>query len=153
MAAPMCGEQRLPEAVKLRIALLATAIFAVIIAVAGLAPISGSVPGSDKLHHALGFAVLTIPTAIARPFWAPIVFLGACAYGGVLELLQPTFGRAAELNDLWADAAGAAAGSVIGACIAVMVRNTPRPAPAIARSSERARGRGCRSATPIRGRG
>lgn len=119
-------EQRRREAVILRTALLATASFAIIIAVAGLAPVSGSVPGSDKLHHAVGFAALTIPTAIARPSWTPVVFLGACAYGGALEVVQRAFGRAAEINDFWADVAGAAAGCVIGACIAAIVRTMAR---------------------------
>lgn len=112
------GERTRVEICSLRVASITTAALAVIIAGFAIAPISGSVPGSDSLYHAIGFAALTAPLTIARPSWAPFLFLGACIYGAALELVQPLSGRTAEIGDFWADVAGAAAGCTVGWCIA-----------------------------------
>ena len=105
------------------VALLATAMIATVIAVGTLTPATGPVLPSDKLDHALAFAALTVPTAIARPRWAIWLFIGACGYGAAIEFVQPSVGRTGDIGDFWADAAGAAGGCAIGAAVAWAVRS------------------------------
>ncbi|MCH4271468.1 VanZ family protein [Kerstersia gyiorum] len=98
-----------------RLALAATLALLVIISFLTLAS-PGSLPrvaGGDKVHHALAFAALVFPVVVARPAWALRAFIGAVAYGGLIELVQPSFGRAGEWADLIADTIGAAAGVVL----------------------------------------
>jgi len=54
------------------------------------------VPGSDKTHHLIAYAVLAIPTAIAIPqrIWT-MALLYICL-GGVIELIQPYVNRYGE---------------------------------------------------------
>ena len=71
--------------------------------------ISLSVPFKDKVVHAVLFFAVALPAmlAVSRgwhwPIWAFVV-----GYGGVTELVQPSFGRSAEWADLAADAVGTA---------------------------------------------
>ena len=67
-------------------------------------------PGSDKLYHALVFAVLAFPLPVLRPHLALTVFVCVIGYGGFIEFIQPMFGRSAEVADLFADSVGAAIG-------------------------------------------
>lgn len=71
-------------------------------------------PGGDKLHHFLAFGMLVLPTALVRPRWTIWAVLATVAYGGVIEIIQPYFGRERELADVRADAIGAVAAAVIG---------------------------------------
>ena len=41
------------------------------------------------------------------------VFIGASAFGGIIELIQPSFGRSADMQDWIADVAGVALGIVL----------------------------------------
>lgn len=92
-----------------------TILLGIVITLLTLAPISGeSVPGSDKLHHVLGFAALAFPLPFARSRLAIPVALGVMAYGGMIELVQPYFGRHAEWADFLADAVGATLGAALG---------------------------------------
>lgn len=87
-----------------------------LIAAFTLAPVStASVPGSDKLHHVLGFAALSFPLPFARPKLLLPIVLGVVAYGGLIELLQPDVGRQAEWGDFLADVTGAVLGASFGA--------------------------------------
>lgn len=93
----------------------ATILLGIVIALLTLAPISSDgVPGSDKLHHVLGFAALAFPLPFARPKLAIHVALGVIAYGGMIELIQPYFGRQAEWADFLADILGAVLGAALG---------------------------------------
>ncbi|WP_139188598.1 VanZ family protein [Aliiruegeria lutimaris] len=110
-------------------ALVATALIGLMIAVATLAPAGTlpSVPGTDKYHHPLAFAALTFPTAFLRPrllFW---VFPIAVAYGGLIEVLQPHFGRQREFADVTADAIGALMGVAIGLSLRLWILKTANP--------------------------
>ncbi|SDX42482.1 hypothetical protein SAMN04488238_10890 [Roseicitreum antarcticum] len=92
-------------------------VLAVIVGVATLMPVSSlpdAVPGSDKLHHLLAFAALAFPMIAARPANALWVLPVVAGYGGVIELIQPYFGRQAEWVDFFADAAGALSGGLAG---------------------------------------
>ncbi len=96
--------------------LAATIILGTVIAFLTLAPIDGSgFPGSDKLHHFLAFAALAFPLPFARPRLLLPVILGVSAYGGLIELIQPYFGRHADWGDFIADVLGAIFGGVLGA--------------------------------------
>ena len=62
--------------------------------------------GTDKLVHLIAFAALAFPLARTERFGLPPVFLGASAFGGAIELIQPSFNRSADLNDWVADIVG-----------------------------------------------
>jgi len=98
------------------LALIVTLALAVGMAVATLLPLppGPGIPGSDKTHHLLGFAALTLPLATTRPraLWWLVPVLAA--YGGVIELVQPLVGRGRELADWLADLAGIGLGGVVG---------------------------------------
>ena len=66
--------------------------------------------GSDKLLHLLAFTALSFPLARTGRFGLLPVFLGASAFGGMIELIQPTFNRNADVNDWVADVVGVAIG-------------------------------------------
>lgn len=62
--------------------------------------------GSDKLVHFIAFAALAFPLARTGRFGLLPVFIGASAFGGAIELIQPTFNRGADVNDWAADIIG-----------------------------------------------
>jgi hypothetical protein len=66
--------------------------------------------GSDKVFHLVAFAALAFPLARTRRIGLGLVLLSACAFGGLIELLQPHFGRSADLNDWVADCVGVLCG-------------------------------------------
>lgn len=97
-----------------------TALLAAGLAVAMLTPVDvpQSVPsGTDKLVHLAAFGLLVLPAALSRrvPLGLLFVglFIGAVAFGGAIELIQPQFGRSADINDWVADMAGAALGLLL----------------------------------------
>jgi len=104
-----------------------TAILAVLIAALTLMPIpSGVVSGSDKFHHILAFACLAFPLPFVRPRLALWVVVGVISYGGVIELIQPAFGRTAEWLDLLADGVGAVIGATVARGLGLWLsRNNP----------------------------
>ena len=86
---------------------------------ASLRPMSGgpAFPQSDKLLHALAYALVALVVARALGgnvrLGAGKVALAACvwsaAYGGLLEIVQGYVGRSADWLDALANAAGAVA--------------------------------------------
>ena len=83
--------------------------------VAMLWPIEAPAPeGSDKLVHLLAFAALAFPLARTGRVGLLPVFIGASAFGGVIELIQPSFNRSAEFNDWVADIVGVIFGIGLG---------------------------------------
>ena len=91
-----------------------TIVLAVVIAVLTLAPMpSGGPTGADKIYHVLAFACLAFPLPLVRPRLAVWVILGVIAYGGMIEMIQPFFGRQAEWADLVADGVGALLGASV----------------------------------------
>jgi hypothetical protein len=77
--------------------------------------------GSDKVVHALMFAVLLIVGAYAR---LPLVVIVPVliAYGGVAEIVQGLIGRDADFWDWVCDSCGVA----IGVAVAAVVRSRHR---------------------------
>lgn len=98
-----------------RLALTTTALLAIAIAVLSLYPVPQVLlPGSDKAHHFIAYAVLALPLSMVRPLYAPLTFLLGSFYGGVIDLMQPAARRMWESGDLVANAAGAATGALLG---------------------------------------
>ena len=70
--------------------------------------------GSDKLVHLGAFAALAFPLARTGRFGLLPVFIGASAFGGAIEILQPSFNRNADINDWVADITGVVLGIGLG---------------------------------------
>ena len=93
-----------------------TAIVAITLTVAMLWPLDVPAPeGSDKLVHFIAFAALAFPLARTGRLGLVVVFIGASAFGGLIELIQPTFNRSADMGDWVADTVGVVMG--IGAAL------------------------------------
>ncbi|NDD10666.1 MAG: VanZ family protein, partial [Rhodobacteraceae bacterium] len=75
---------------------------------------SGGLRGGDKVVHFLAFAILAFPIACTGRLRMSILFFACSIYGGVIELLQPSFGRGAEVLDWIADMLGVAFGIFVG---------------------------------------
>ena len=89
--------------------ILLTIVLTLILSVAMLWPLEAPPPtpkGSDKLVHFIAFAALALPLARTGRFGLLPVFIGASAFGGAIELIQPSFNRSADINDWVADIMG-----------------------------------------------
>lgn len=72
------------------------------------------VPGSDKTHHLIAYAILVVPAALANTNlsrWLVIVFI---LWSGLVELVQPHVNRYGEWSDMIANVSGIAIGWVLG---------------------------------------
>ena len=89
-----------------------TVIGTCVLTAAMLWPLQGAPgpDGSDKVVHLFAFAALAFPLARTRRIGLALVFLSACTFGGLIELVQPHFGRSADLNDWVADCVGVLCG-------------------------------------------
>ena len=90
-----------------------TLLVAAVLTVALLLPINQPLPtpnGIDKLVHLIAFAALAFPLARTGRIGLVPVFVGASVFGGLIELIQPSFGRSADMQDWIADIAGVALG-------------------------------------------
>ena len=95
---------------------LLTFIATTVLTVAMLWPIHQPPPtpdGSDKVVHLIAFAALAFPLARTGRIGLLPVFIGASAYGGIIEVLQPSFGRSADMQDWIADIAGVGLGIIL----------------------------------------
>ena len=93
-----------------------TLIVTAVLTVAMLWPINQppSAPdGSDKVVHLIAFAALAFPLARTARIGLVPVFVGASAFGGLIEVVQPSFGRSADMQDWIADIAGVVLGIVL----------------------------------------
>jgi len=94
-----------------------TVVVTTVLTVAMLWPLEAPPPapeGSDKLVHFMAFAALAFPLARTGRFGLLPVFICASALGGIIELIQPTFNRSAEVNDWIADTLGVLIGIGLG---------------------------------------
>ena len=93
-----------------------TLIVTAVLTVAMLWPINQPPPapdGTDTIVHLIAFAALAFPLAHTGRFGLIPVFVGASAFGGVIEVIQPSFGRSADMQDWIADIAGVGLGIVL----------------------------------------
>lgn len=72
-----------------------------------------SVPGTDKFHHLIAYAILMFLTALRKPNKWILLCLLFIAYSGVIELLQPYVNRYGEWLDFAANVTGAICGLII----------------------------------------
>ena len=94
-----------------------TVIVTLTLTVAMLWPMQAPPPapeGSDKLVHLVAFAALAFPLARTGRIGLLPVFVGASAFGGAIELIQPSFNRSADVNDWVADVVGVILGIGLG---------------------------------------
>lgn len=83
-----------------------------------LAPVpdtpAGRIPGIDKVVHFTMFFLIALPALCVAPrAWGWIVAL-VVIYGGMIEIIQPIFGRGRELADLIANSLGALSAVPVG---------------------------------------
>ena len=94
-----------------------TVVVTAVLTIAMLWPLEAPPPapeGSDKLVHFIAFAALAFPLARTGRLGLLPVFIGASAFGAIIELIQPTFNRSAELSDWVADTLGVLIGIGLG---------------------------------------
>ena len=94
-----------------------TLIVTITLTVAMLWPLEAPPPapeGSDKLVHFIAFAALAFPLARTGRVGLLPVFVGASAFGGAIELIQPSFNRSADINDWISDVFGVVLGIGLG---------------------------------------
>ena len=90
-----------------------TAFVLITMSVSMLWPLEAPPPapeGSDKLVHLIASAALAFPLARTGRLGLVSVFIGASAFGGLIELIQPTFNRSADIGDWVADTIGVTIG-------------------------------------------
>lgn len=75
------------------------------------------VPGSDKTHHLIAYALLMFPTAIRKPKYLPAIGLFFVCWSGGIELIQPSVNRYGEFKDLAANIMGLIGGFGIARAI------------------------------------
>ena len=75
------------------------------------------VPGTDKLHHVIAYAMVMFPIALRRPERWVLFSLLIVAYSGGIELVQPYMNRYGEWLDLLANSAGVVSAVVIAEMI------------------------------------
>ena len=71
------------------------------------------VPGTDKTHHLIAYAILMLPTALRKPERWILFGLFFIVYSGAIELLQPYVNRYGEWLDMLANTAGIVCGLII----------------------------------------
>ncbi len=64
------------------------------------------VPGSDKIHHFIAYALLMFPVSLGKPRYGLVFGLFFILWSGSIELIQPYVNRYGEWMDLLANIAG-----------------------------------------------
>lgn len=96
--------------------LVITTILLVTITTLSLWPVDKlpSVPGTDKTHHLIAYAALTLPIALAKPKYLYLILLVFIAWSGAIELIQPYVNRYGEWLDMLANTSGVILGFLLG---------------------------------------
>jgi VanZ family protein len=89
---------------------------------------------SVKVHHFIAYALLALPAALARPQRWPLLLLLIAGWGGVIEILQPHFGRSGAVFDAAVNVAGVAAGAAAATVLRRLAGSDTRPGPGAAAS-------------------
>ena len=80
---------------------------------------------SDKFLHFIAYGVMVLPVSLGRIFPQFLVFIIALSYGGFIELIQPYWGRDADIMDMWANIAGIVFGILIARGIIFILKIHP----------------------------
>jgi VanZ family protein len=82
-----------------------------------------TVPGTDKTHHLVAYALLMLPTGLRKPDgWIVLGLLFIC-YSGAIELLQPYVNRYGEWTDMLANTTGVICGAVTAGLLESFTRS------------------------------
>ena len=76
-----------------------------------------SVPGTDKTHHVIAYAILMFPTAVRKPDRWILFGLFFIAYSGAIELFQPYVNRYGDWLDMAANTTGVVCGLIVAELI------------------------------------
>ena len=87
-------------------ALIALTILALTLLPAVTMPAPTWLTQVDKLYHMMAFAALVIPAALFDRSAVRWMVIGGLFLGAAIEVIQPSFGRDADLMDFLADATG-----------------------------------------------
>ncbi len=86
------------------------------------------IPHFDKIvHFAMFFALAVVGSIVVSKsrYQSKMLyianFVGVCFVGGLIELLQPYFGRTGSFSDFWADIAGAIVGALLARIIYINI--------------------------------
>ena len=77
---------------------------------------------SDKLFHFVAYGLLILPVSLERVYSQLLIFVFAMSYGGFIELIQPFWGREADMVDFWANVVGIIFGILIAQGIVFFLR-------------------------------
>ena len=80
---------------------------------------------SDKLLHFIAYGVMVLPISLERDYSNLLIFLFALILGGFIELIQPFWGREADIMDFFANAVGIIFGILIARLIAFIFKLYP----------------------------
>ena len=102
-------------------AMALTILMVSLICVGTLTPFSQAVevPGSDKWHHFVAFAVLTTPLICVKAAYWRIIVPFALIFGAVIEVMQPYLSRSGDIYDFYVNATGVLIGLIIGSAVNV----------------------------------
>ena len=95
--------------IKNKLDIIATIIFAIILTVIMLWPITQTKLGSgitDKALHCAAFMILCLPLAYTGRYGLPSLMISAAIFGFAIELIQPIFNRSSDLFDWTANITG-----------------------------------------------
>ena len=104
---PLQGGIYTPQQMRKSLDIPLTVIITLTLTVALLWPLEApATHENDKILHFIAFAALAFPLARTGRFGLLPVFIGASAFGGIIELIQPNFNRSADVDDWVADILG-----------------------------------------------
>ena len=76
-----------------------------------------NIPGSDKIHHLIAYAALTIGVGIRRPSNYVLIIIFLSFYSGLIEIIQPYVNRFREIEDFLFNNLGIFIGLTLGIAI------------------------------------
>ena len=80
---------------------------------------------SDNFLHLIAYILVVLPVLLERVYSQLMVFIVALAFGGFIELIQPFFGREADIMDFFSNAVGILFGIIIAqGCLLVFKINS-----------------------------
>ena len=82
-----------------------------------------SVPGTDKSHHLIAYAMLMLPTAIKQHKHCWLIAVFFVCYSGAIELIQPHVNRYGEWLDLAANTVGLLCGILLARFILLFTKS------------------------------
>lgn len=83
-----------------------------------------TVPGTDKTHHVIAYAILMLPTAIRRHKHCWLIAMFFACFSGAIELIQPYINRSGEWFDLAANTGGLLCGMLLARFILFLSKTT-----------------------------